>query len=124
MQRAAEISADAHTRVMQMVKPGMYEYQLEAELMRTFMAAGSRWPAYPSIVGTGENGCILHYTQNTAEIKDGDLILIDAGCELDYYASDITRTFPANGKFSRSEEHTSELQSRPHLVCRLLLEKK
>src|SRR5690554_336298 len=77
MQRAAEISADAHTRVMQMVKPGMYEYQLEAELMRTFMAAGSRWPAYPSIVGTGENGCILHYTQNTAEIKDDDLILID-----------------------------------------------
>lgn len=103
MQRAAEISADAHTRVMQMVKPGMYEYQLEAELMRTFMAAGSRWPAYPSIVGTGENGCILHYTQNTSEIKDGDLILIDAGCELDYYASDITRTFPANGKFSPAQ---------------------
>lgn len=103
MQRAAEISADAHTRVMQMVKPGMYEYQLEAELMRTFMAAGSRWPAYPSIVGTGENGCILHYTQNTSEIKDGDLILIDAGCELDYYASDITRTFPANGKFSEAQ---------------------
>lgn len=103
MQRAAEISADAHTRVMQMVKPGMYEYQLEAELIRTFMAAGSRWPAYPSIVGTGENGCILHYTQNTYEIKDGDLILIDAGCELDYYASDITRTFPANGKFSPAQ---------------------
>lgn len=103
MQRAAEISADAHTRVMQMVKPGMYEYQLEAELIRTFMAAGSRWPAYPSIVGTGENGCILHYTQNTSEIKDGDLILIDAGCELDYYASDITRTFPANGKFSPAQ---------------------
>lgn len=103
MQRATEISADAHTRVMQLVKPGMYEYELEAELMRTFMAAGSRWPAYPSIVGTGENGCILHYTQNTAEIKDGDLILIDAGCELDYYASDITRTFPANGKFSEAQ---------------------
>ena len=103
VQRATEISADAHTRVMQLVKPGMYEYELEAELMRTFMAAGSRWPAYPSIVGTGENGCILHYTQNTAEIKDGDLILIDAGCELDYYASDITRTFPANGKFSEAQ---------------------
>src|SRR5690554_6562670 len=103
MQRATEISADAHTRVMQLVKPGMYEYELEAELMRTFMAAESRWPAYPSIVGTGENGCILHYTQNTAEIKDGDLILIDAGCELDYYASDITRTFPANGKFSEAQ---------------------
>lgn len=100
MQRACDISAEAHTRAMQMVKPGMYEYELEAELMRTFMAAGSRWPAYPSIVGTGENACILHYTHNNAEIKDGDLILIDAGCELDYYASDITRTFPANGKFT------------------------
>lgn len=109
MQRAADISADAHTRVMQMVKPGMYEYQLEAELIRTFMAAGSRWPAYPSIVGAGENGCILHYTQNTAEIKDGDLILIDAGCELDYYASDITRTFPANGKFSPAQAQLYQL---------------
>lgn len=109
MQRAADISADAHTRVMQMVKPGMYEYQLEAELIHTFMAAGSRWPAYPSIVGAGENGCILHYTQNTAEIKDGDLILIDAGCELDYYASDITRTFPANGKFSPAQAQLYQL---------------
>ena len=103
MQAAAEISAKAHTRVMQLTKPGMYEYQLEAELMRDFMAAGSRWPAYPSIVGAGDNACILHYTQNTSQIKDGDLILIDAGCELDYYASDITRTFPANGKFSPAQ---------------------
>ena len=109
MQRAADISADAHTRVMSMVKPGMYEYELEAELMRTFMAAGSRWPAYPSIVGTGDNACILHYTQNTEEIKDGDLILIDAGCELDYYASDITRTFPANGKFSEPQRKLYQL---------------
>lgn len=100
MQAAAEVSAQAHTRVMQLTQPGMYEYQLEAELLRDFMAAGSRWPAYPSIVGAGANACILHYTQNTAHIKDGDLILIDAGCELDYYASDITRTYPANGKFS------------------------
>lgn len=103
MQAAANISAKAHTRVMQLTQPDMYEYQLEAELMRDFMAAGSRWPAYPSIVGTGDNACILHYTQNTARIKDGDLILIDAGCELDYYASDITRTFPANGKFSEAQ---------------------
>ena len=109
MQRAADISADAHTRVMSMVKPGMYEYELEAELMRTFMATGSRWPAYPSIVGTGDNACILHYTQNTEEIKDGDLILIDAGCELDYYASDITRTFPANGKFSEPQRKLYQL---------------
>lgn len=88
---------------MELTQPGMYEYQLEAELMRDFMAAGSRWPAYPSIVGAGDNACILHYTQNTAKIKDGDLILIDAGCELDYYASDITRTFPASGKFSPAQ---------------------
>ncbi|WP_430460602.1 Xaa-Pro aminopeptidase [Thalassolituus sp. LLYu03] len=109
MQRACDISADAHTRAMQMVKPGMFEYELEAELMRTFMAAGSRWPAYPSIVGTGENACILHYTHNNAEIKDGDLILIDAGCELDYYASDITRTFPANGKFTEPQRKLYQL---------------
>ena len=109
MQRACDISADAHTRAMQMVKPGMFEYELEAELMRTFMAAGSRWPAYPSIVGSGENACILHYTHNNAEIKDGDLILIDAGCELDYYASDITRTFPANGKFSAPQRQLYQL---------------
>lgn len=109
IERACDISAAAHTRVMQMVKPGMYEYELEAELLRTFMAAGSRWPAYPSIVGAGENACILHYTQNDAEIKDGDLILIDAGCELDYYASDITRTFPANGTFSAPQRALYEL---------------
>lgn len=109
MRRAGEISADAHVRAMQMVKPGMYEYQLEAEIMRTFMAAGSRWPAYPSIVGTGENACILHYTRNDAVIADGDLILIDAGCELDYYASDITRTFPANGRFSEPQAKLYQL---------------
>lgn len=109
MKEAAEVSAEAHKRAMQMVKPGMMEYQLEAEILRTFMAAGSRWPAYPSIVGTGDNACILHYTQNTEEIKDGDLILIDAGCELDYYAADITRTFPANGKFSDPQKELYQL---------------
>ena len=109
MQQAADISADAHVRAMEMVKPGMMEYQLEAEIMRTFMAAGSRWPAYPSIVGAGDNACILHYTQNTEQIQDGDLILIDAGCELDYYAADITRTFPANGKFSDPQKELYQL---------------
>lgn len=100
MRAAADISAKAHCRAMQTVQPGQYEYQLEAELMHTFMAAGSRWPAYPSIVGAGDNACILHYTRNDDAIQNNDLILIDAGCELDYYASDITRTFPANGQFS------------------------
>ncbi len=109
MQTAADISAEAHTRAMQMVKPGMMEYQLEAEIMRTFMAAGSRWPAYPSIVGAGDNACILHYTQNNQMIADGDLILIDAGCELDYYASDITRTFPANGRFTDEQRALYQL---------------
>lgn len=109
MQKAAEISAEAHTRAMQVVKPGMREYQLEAELMQIFMAAGSRWPAYPSIVGSGENACILHYTRNDDVIGDNELILIDAGCELDYYASDITRTFPSNGKFTEPQRKLYQL---------------
>lgn len=109
MQQAANISAEAHTRAMQIVNPGMMEYQLEAAIMGIFMAAGSRWPAYSSIVGAGENACILHYTENTAQIKDGDLILIDAGCELDYYASDITRTFPATGKFTEPQAKLYQL---------------
>ncbi|MEE2749364.1 MAG: aminopeptidase P N-terminal domain-containing protein, partial [Pseudomonadota bacterium] len=109
MRHAAEISAEAHTRAMQTVRPGMREYQLEAELMQIFMAAGSRWPAYPSIVGAGDNACILHYTGNDDVIDDGDLILIDAGCELDYYASDITRTFPSNGRFSEPQRALYQL---------------
>lgn len=109
MQKAADISAEAHTRAMQVVKPGMREFQLEAELMQIFMAAGSRWPAYPSIVGSGDNACILHYTRNDDVIGDNELILIDAGCELDYYASDITRTFPANGKFTEPQRKLYQL---------------
>lgn len=100
MQAAADISAEAHVRAMQSCRPGLYEYQLEAELQHTFVRHGSRYPAYASIVAAGPNACILHYTENNSQIRDGDLILIDAGCELDCYASDITRTFPANGKFS------------------------
>ncbi len=100
MQAAGDISAEAHVRAMEVCRPGMYEYQLEAELQHTFMRHGSRAPAYASIVAAGRNACILHYTENSSQIRDGDLILIDAGCELDCYASDITRTFPANGRFS------------------------
>ena len=100
MQAAADISAEAHVKAMQACRPGMYEYQLEAELQYTFMRHGSRAPAYASIVAAGRNACILHYTENSSQIRDGDLVLIDAGCELDCYASDITRTFPANGRFS------------------------
>lgn len=103
MKRAAEISAQAHVAAMKASKAGLYEYHLEAELMHTFLANGARFPAYSSIVGSGENACILHYIDNIEKMKDGDLVLIDAGCELDCYASDITRTFPVNGKFSEAQ---------------------
>src|SRR5699024_5084872 len=98
MKKAASISAAAHVRAMKTVRPGMYEYQLEAEYLHEFLRQGARSPAYPSIVGGGVNGCILHYVENSAELKDGELVLVDAACELDCYASDITRTFPVNGK--------------------------
>lgn len=100
MRQAGMISSDAHKRAMQFVRPGVFEYQLEAELHHEFAMRGAKYPAYGTIVGSGENACILHYTENNAQIKDGDLVLIDAGCELAGYAADITRTFPANGVFS------------------------
>ncbi len=103
MEKAAAISAAAHVRAMQVSVPGMYEYQLEAEFLHEFTRQGSRSPAYSSIVGGGANACILHYRENNAVLNDGDLVLIDAGCELDHYASDITRTFPVNGKFSKEQ---------------------
>lgn len=103
MQIAANISADAHTRAMKVVKPGMMEYALEAELNYIFGQNGCV-PAYTSIVGGGENGCILHYVENNKVLKDGDLVLIDAACEYECYASDITRTFPVNGKFSPEQK--------------------
>ena len=100
MRRAATISARAHIRAMQICKPGMREYQLEAELLHEFRNSGSQSVAYNSIVAGGENSCILHYRAGSTELRSGELCLIDAGCELDGYASDITRTFPVNGKFS------------------------
>ena len=109
MKEAGQISARAHCRAMTFCQPGMYEYQLEAEILHEFGRSGSRSPAYGSIVGAGENGCILHYRENDAVIRDGDLVLIDAGCELEHYASDITRTFPANGKFSKEQQALYEI---------------
>ena len=103
MQIASTISAQAHTRAMQAVKPGMMEYALEAELNYIFGQNGCV-PSYNSIVGGGENGCILHYVENDKVLKDGDLVLIDAACEYQLYASDITRTFPVNGKFSPEQK--------------------
>ncbi|WP_049292191.1 Xaa-Pro aminopeptidase [Franconibacter helveticus] len=103
LRRAGEISALAHTRAMQVCRPGMFEYQLEGEILHEFNRHGARFPSYNTIVGGGENGCILHYTENESELRDGDLVLIDAGCEYRGYAGDITRTFPVNGKFTPAQ---------------------
>ncbi|MEJ2406974.1 MAG: Xaa-Pro aminopeptidase [Candidatus Thiodiazotropha sp.] len=103
MRKAAQISAMAHKRAMRACKPTMFEYQLESEILHESIQHGARFQAYPSIVGGGANGCILHYTENESLLKDGDLVLIDAGCEYEYYASDITRTFPVNGSFSKAQ---------------------
>ncbi len=100
MRRAANISAHAHVRAMQTTRPGVREYEIEAELLHEFHRNGSSFPAYGSIVAGGRNACVLHYRGNADTLRDGDLLLIDAGCELDGYASDITRTFPVNGRFS------------------------
>lgn len=109
MRAAAEISARAHVRAMQACRAGLYEYSLEAELDYEFRKGGAKMPAYGSIVAAGRNGCILHYQQNDALLKDGDLVLIDAGCEIDCYASDITRTFPVSGRFSPEQKAIYEL---------------
>jgi Xaa-Pro aminopeptidase len=109
MKRAAVISAEAHCRAMRAARPGLREYQLEAELLHEFRNHGSQYPAYGSIVAAGANACVLHYRAGAAELKDGDLVLIDAGCEFDSYASDITRTFPANGKFSGPQRTLYEI---------------
>lgn len=104
MATAGEISAQAHVRAMQACEPGMFEYQLESEIQHTCAMQGGRFAAYNSIVGSGDNACILHYINNDQKLKDGDLVLIDAGCEYDKYAADITRTFPVNGKFSPEQK--------------------
>jgi Xaa-Pro aminopeptidase len=100
MRRAAAISAAGHRLLMQRCRPGMSEQQLEALFVGACAERGARFQAYPPIVGGGHNACVLHYVSNDAELNDGDLVLVDAGCELDGYASDITRTFPVNGRFT------------------------
>ncbi|TAK78143.1 MAG: Xaa-Pro dipeptidase, partial [Gammaproteobacteria bacterium] len=109
IQTAVNITEKAHLRAMQVCRPGLYEYELEAELMYEFVRHGARFPAYNSIVGAGKNTCILHYVTNNQPIAEGDLILIDAGAEYQYYAADITRTFPANGHFSAEQRAIYEL---------------
>ena len=103
MKRAARVSADAHCRAMRACRPGMMEYQIEAELEYEFLKGGAHSSAYPSIVAGGANSCILHYTENRDKLIDGDLLLIDAGAEIDCYAADITRTLPVNGTYSAEQ---------------------
>lgn len=108
MRKAAKISVQAHIKAMQVCKPGMYEYELEAEFLCGFKRNGADW-AYSSIVGGGENGCILHYTENNQVLNDKELVLIDAGAEYQGYAADITRTFPVNGKFTAAQKEIYEV---------------
>ena len=103
MQRAADIAANAHRRAMRACQPGLYEYQLDAQLQYSFLQAGGHPPSYPAIIAGGANACVLHYTANNQPLRDGELVLIDAGCEVSGYASDITRSFPVNGKFTAAQ---------------------
>lgn len=117
MRRAGKISSEAHARAMRTARPGMREYGVEAELLHEFVRNGARQPAYGSIVAAGGNACVLHYRENSAPLKAGELMLIDAGCELESYASDITRTFPIAGKFSAAQRDVYELVLEAQLAC-------
>jgi len=115
MRQAGKITAQGHIRAMQKCQPGMYEYQLEGEILHEFIKYGARSPSYNAIVGGGNNGCILHYENNSELLKSGDLVLIDAGCEFQTYAGDITRTFPINGKFSKEQKEIYDIVLRSQL---------
>ena len=117
MRRAAEISSLAHTRAMNTARPGQYEYHVEAELAHEFIRHGARTPAYNHIVASGPNSCVLHYNDSNRQMRDGDLLLIDAGCEYEGYASDITRTFPVNGKFSGPQRDVYQAVLDAQLAC-------
>lgn len=109
IQQACHISALAHIRAMKQTRPNRYEMEIEGEIQHEFNRFGARFPSYNSIVASGENACVLHYDENSAVMKEGDLLLIDAGAEFAYYAGDITRTFPVNGKFSEPQKAIYEL---------------
>jgi Xaa-Pro aminopeptidase len=117
MLRAGAISGRAHERAMRAARPGMFEYEIEAELLHEFRRSGAQYPAYTPIVAAGANACVLHYNTNQAQTRDGDLILIDAGCELDSYAADITRTFPVNGRFTAPQKLLYELVLSAHAAA-------
>ena len=117
MRRAGAISSGAHRRAMARTRPGWFEYQVEAELMHEFLQYGAQAVAYPSIVASGPNACVLHYRDNNREMSAGELLLIDAGCEYQGYASDITRTFPVDGKFTGPQKEVYELVLASQLAC-------
>lgn len=117
MRKASAITSEAHIEVMKQVKPGCYEYELESILLEIFRKHGSDRPAYGSIVASGINATILHYRSNNRRIEDGDLVLIDAGCEYDYYASDVTRTFPANGRFTETQRAVYQAVLEAQIAC-------
>jgi Xaa-Pro aminopeptidase len=108
MRRAAKIAVAAHKRAMRVVRPGMFEYEVEAEFIHEFRR-NDAWASYNPIIGSGRNSCTLHYVDNRARLEDGDLLLIDAGCEVDYYASDVTRTMPVNGRFTPEQRAVYEI---------------
>ena len=114
--RACEISRDAHIEAMRYARPGLYEYQVQAALEFVFRSQGSPRDAYPSIVASGANACILHYVENQRRMEDGDLLLIDAGCEWGYHSADITRTFPVNGRFTAAQRAVYEIVLRAQLA--------
>jgi Xaa-Pro aminopeptidase len=109
LRRAIAISAKAHNYAHEIAQPGRYEYEIQAEMEHIFRMEGALGPAYPSIVASGDNSCILHYIDNTRQMQAGDLLLIDAGCAYDYYNADITRTFPIGGQFSDEQRILYEL---------------
>jgi Xaa-Pro aminopeptidase len=117
MRRAAAISAEAHRRAMECTRVGWHEYQVEAELTHEFLRSGAQAVAYSSIVAGGPNACVLHYRDNNRQLQDGELLLIDAGCEYQGYASDITRTFPVNGRFSGPQKALYELVLAAQQAC-------
>lgn len=113
MRRAGRIAVQAHRRAMSVCRPGLFEYQIEAEFLHEFRSHGAR-PSYLPIVGSGANSCVLHYHANNRRMEDGDLLLVDAGCEFDYYASDVTRTYPVNGRFTPEQRAVYEVVLEAH----------
>ncbi|PLZ94950.1 Xaa-Pro aminopeptidase [Fischerella thermalis CCMEE 5268] len=109
MRKAADIAVEAHNHAMQFTAPGLYEYEVQAEIEHIFRKRGAMGPAYPSIVASGANACVLHYVENNRQMQDNELLLIDAGCAYEYYNSDITRTFPVGGKFTSEQKILYEI---------------